>query len=364
MKTFLWENKVKWIALLVFLAYLVGIRYVNVYHVWYTLTPWQNLGTPPKEAEKIAQVNLPLDGEAPPASVYVKISAREFYGCCNLTENKGWALADKPYYKFYASLDQKACTNWLRFQWGIQENSEEVKSSLDLGQCHPHIYTIYQLKQNGTIQGKTVSEEAPRLFKQASFELGFLLLQIDLIVLAFVAVKKHTLPQSMTKRPKLGSIRYILTTLTLISIASIAFRYFSDTNIKIESEFTGEYVRNVGWFYLIDLRADHTFYMKVIADFGGPTPLEDEGKFLVENERIRLIGSSWNEYANKFDFIPIQWGERKYLIEDVQLIGFCQDVYSLEPRTSVGGVAYLHQGDWEIPAEGEPVFMDGRKACP
>jgi hypothetical protein len=54
----------------------------------------------------------------------------------------------------------------------------------------------------------------------------------------------------------------------------------------------------------------------------------------------------------------------KYLLPTFFINNFCESVGHSEPRKTAQGLAYLPVDDWKLPAEGEPRFMDGRKACP
>jgi hypothetical protein len=364
MKTFLWENKGKLILLLILTLCMVGLRTVNIHQVWYYLTPWKNLGRPPVEAQKIAQVNLPVEGDVPQAAVYIKAAPREFYGCCNLTEAGGWAPADKPFYKFYGSVDAKtvACTERIKFEWGIPSSIQNAK---DTGRCYPHEYAVYQLKQDGSVWGKTVREEGPRQLKSIAFEVIFFILLLYLVFLAIILLGKQQRVkennnQIKTNQAPTTSIWLSLIGLIIIAISVLAFRYYTDINETIKREFTGEYIRRGDWVFKINLRANQTFHMEIFSDFGDPIPYEDEGSFTIRDGKIILAGSPENSYANKFGFIPIKWGERKYLFEDALIFSFCDPI---ELRINSSGT-YIHQDDWKLPAEGEPRFMDGRKACP
>jgi hypothetical protein len=367
MKIFLRENKGKWIALLFLMAYLVGIRYVNVYHVWYTLTPWQNLGKPPKEPVKIMEIKLPDIGEKQPFIVYVKGQGRDFFGCCSLTDEKGWAPSDKPYYKFYGTVDPGPgwCAALIRAEWGVDENLQGIKQNLDAGRCYPYFqYAVYQIKQNGTVRGKTFDERNLNAFTQVSFDGVLCLVLVDLVLLA-LAVKKEIHESKL----KLSGARLILASLSLIAIGAIVFRYFSDINEKIKREIPGEYVRSFVTFadYTLTIHPNRSYSIMITAE--NRDPFKQDGKFVVENGRIRFP-SLINDmvYENIFSgnayFIPIRWDERTYLVEDKGLVGFCDNHFDSEPREYPRGLYYLRQGDWNLPAEGEPVFMDGRKACP
>ena len=370
MRTFLRENKGRLFLLLVLILCLVSLRIVNIYQIWYYLTPWENLGTPPVEAQKIVQVNLPVEDGVPQAGVYIKAAPREFYGCCNLTETEGWTPADKPYYKFYGSVsaDTVACTERIKFEWGIPSNIRNAKDSKDIGSCYPHEYAVYQLKQDRGVWGKNISEEEPRQFKTIAFEVVFFILLLYIVFLAIILLWekkriKENNNQFETKPAPTNNTWLFLIGLIIIAISALAFRYYTDVNETIKREFTGEYLYSDGfWSLRIGLHADQTFHMRLVRDFGGP--YEDDGYYIIEEGSIKLIGSPGNDYVNKFDLIPIKWGQRKYLLPTFFINSFCKSTGYSEPRKTAQGLAYLHIDDWKLPAEGEPRFMDGRKACP
>jgi len=369
MKTFLRENSLRLLLLLILTLCMVGLRTVNIHKVWYYFTPWENLGVPPVEAQKIAQVNLPVEGGVPQARVYIKAAPREFYGCCNLTETEGWAPADKPYYKFYGSVDADtvACTERLKFEWGIPSNIQNAKDSKDTGRCYPHKYLVYQLKQDGSVWGKTVYEEVPRQFKEVSFEIVFFAFLGYLVFLAFAWARENhvvlTNDQQVELQTKTIPIRLALTGLVVLALCATIFHYKTNVNQVVKDEFTGGYMRSDGlWVYRIALNADQTFHMEIVPDFGGP--LEDDGYYVVDQGNIRLIGSPNNIFANKFDLIPIKWDKRRYLIETALINNFCESVGHSKIRNNAIWIAYLHQDDRKLPAEGEPKFVDGRKVCP
>lgn len=361
------ENRVKWVALLVFLVYLVGIRYVNIYRVWYTLTPWQNLGAPPKEPTKIMEIKLPEIGTKQPFIIYIKGQGRDFFGCCSLTDEKGWAPSDKPYYEFYGSVNPEpsSCAALIRAEWGIDENLQGITQSLDAGRCYPYFqYAIYQIKQNGTVQGKILDERNINAFAHVSFDGVLCLALVDLVLLALAVIQEiHE-----TKLKPTGG-RLLLVGLSLLTISALIFRYASDINEKIKKEIPGQYFRSFGTFADYTLTIHPNLSYSVVITAGNQSPFEQDGNFFVENGRIRFP-SLINDmaYENNFSgiayLIPIRWGERTYLIEDKHLIGFCEKGFGSEPRENPRGLYYLRQDDWNLPVEGEPVFMDGRKVCP
>jgi hypothetical protein len=56
------------------------------------------------------------------------------------------------------------------------------------------------------------------------------------------------------------------------------------------------------------------------------------------------------------DFIPVQWGERLYLVPKDAAKAFCSLVNEgREPRSNVHGRFYLRRGDWEKKVTGLPI---------
>jgi hypothetical protein len=55
------------------------------------------------------------------------------------------------------------------------------------------------------------------------------------------------------------------------------------------------------------------------------------------------------------EFIPIAWGDRKYLIPSDDIVGFCNEVNDgSEPRQDPHGSYLLRQGDWKKKVKGFP----------
>lgn len=83
------------------------------------------------------------------------------------------------------------------------------------------------------------------------------------------------------------------------------------------------------------------------------------GRVKEKNGAIRLSFT----YPNKQEgfqgiadeFIPVAWGERKYLVSPDNMIGFCNDVNSKnEPRQEIHGLQFLKAGDQLKPVTGDP----------
>lgn len=371
MKTFMRENKGKLLLLLFLILCLVVLRTVNIHQVWYYLTSWENLGAPPKPAEKIMEIKLPEPGGDQSVIVYVKGPNRDYFGCCSLTEEKGWALSDKPYYEFYGSphLEPGLCADLIKDEWNIQENPADAKRNLEAGQCHPSfLYSAYQIGQDGSVRRKIIDEKAPSTFKQISFEVVLCLLLIDLILLA-LSVRKKIHVQNRIDPLKADTARLILVCLIVVAIGAMAFRYFSDIDEKIQREIPGEYVRGFGAFgsYRLILHSDQSYSAEITLE--NRTYELEGGRYSVKNGRIIFLGSVKNRslediFSISSYLVPVQWGERIYLVEKTWMARFCENDLDWEPREDIGWSNFLRQDDWKLPAKGEPRFMDGRKACP
>jgi hypothetical protein len=85
----------------------------------------------------------------------------------------------------------------------------------------------------------------------------------------------------------------------------------------------------------------------------------NEGMIVLEGNSLWFNNKGLASQA----FLPVLWGERRYLVEASALGRFCAPD-SGEPRTTREGYFYLRDGDWSRPVEGAPVLLDGTLACP
>ncbi|MFZ5877840.1 MAG: hypothetical protein ACOY0R_00570 [Chloroflexota bacterium] len=372
MQTFIRENKGKLTFLLSLVLCLVGLRTVNIHQVWYYLTPWQDLGAPPKPAERITRIDLPGEDGSLDEFVYVKVSTGDFFGCCGLAKDasNGWVKLDRPYTGFYdiADAEENACIERIEVEWGFREDLQGAKNHGDAGQCFPHTYAVYQIKQDGSIWKKLVSEDKPRLFKEVSFEFVFFVYLGYLVFLAFAWIRENHIDNVDNQQAERGAkpvpVWLLLTGLVVLALGAVLFHFRTDIDRLVRNEFTGEYVRSIGglWRFQLNLHDDLTFYAKITPDSTGP--MEITGQYMIEHGKIQLSASRDNIFTDQYKLVPIRWGERKYLIEEPLIPSFCKGIRFAKSRKNATGIAYLHPGDWNLPAEGEPRFMDGRKACP
>jgi hypothetical protein len=369
MKTFLWENKEKLILLLILTLCMVSLRTVNIHQVWYYLTPWEDLGAPPETVQRITRIDLPGENGSIDEFVYVKVSTGDFFGCCGLAKDtsNGWIKLDRPYADFYdiADSEENVCIERIEAEWGFREDLPNTKNNGDAGQCFPHMYAVYQIKQDGSVWKKFGSEDKPKLFKEVSFEFVFFVYLGYLVFLAFawmcenhivsaddLQAERHTKPFPAWLLP---------TSLIALALGATVFHYRTDPTQLIRTEFTGEYLLYSS--LKIDLYTDQTFHMKLLGNIG--EPFEDDGYYVIEEGSIKLIGSSDNIFVNKLNLIPVKWGQRKYLIPTFFINDFCEAVRHSGSRKATQSILYyLHDDNWKLSAEGEPRFVDGRQACP
>lgn len=79
-------------------------------------------------------------------------------------------------------------------------------------------------------------------------------------------------------------------------------------------------------------------------------------EFELENNREGFRGSGEA-------FIPIRWGERRYLVAKERLASFCDAVnLGSEPRDGPHGGVYLREGDWDLAVTGAPDLPEAAAA--
>ncbi len=140
-------------------------------------------------------------------------------------------------------------------------------------------------------------------------------------------------------------------------------------------EFSGSYYMGdgLGLNCYFELSPDETFTIHWATDTGAEA--DYQGSISVKNLRLVLEPSVKMETpAMCFHrtFIPVNWGERKYLLPDdndelSEIINsfFCDRVKSGdEPRSDVYGLSYLRITDITIRAGGYPIRQDGQLQCP
>jgi hypothetical protein len=95
----------------------------------------------------------------------------------------------------------------------------------------------------------------------------------------------------------------------------------------------------------------------------GPTTDEYKGSIVITNGQV-LLSTPENGRFMPQTLIPVQWGQRQYLILTEDIATFCEwRSKGLEPRKMIYGIAYLRMKDWDLPAEGQPITLDGVSLC-
>lgn len=135
-------------------------------------------------------------------------------------------------------------------------------------------------------------------------------------------------------------------------------------------EFAGNYYRGTGfWVYYLIVNCDGTFHKVTYTDTGGQ--FITQGSLEVQNGEFVFQSLSDNK-IHTFVYIPVRWGQRKYLLEEDydDIETFCkaiatEDDYYQEPRNEESFIAlvYLRIGDEKIEVTGLPVLPNGEEIC-
>jgi hypothetical protein len=134
--------------------------------------------------------------------------------------------------------------------------------------------------------------------------------------------------------------------------------------IMTVQDFTGDYYLSNGLSIIwhLTIMPDQDFILQLGSDLGSAD--EYTGSIVITNGQV-LLSTPENGRFMPQTLIPVQWGQRQYLILMEDLTTFCEwRSKGLEPRkTSWGSVAYLRMNDWNLPAEGQPITLDGISLC-
>lgn len=88
------------------------------------------------------------------------------------------------------------------------------------------------------------------------------------------------------------------------------------------------------------------------------------GTFVIKGNLLHLMPTT-DDFCCAQDVMPVIWGQRRYIVVTSQVAYFCEDIrQGWEPRTEINGPYYLRQGDWEKPAYGAPILLNGQRVCP
>jgi hypothetical protein len=129
-------------------------------------------------------------------------------------------------------------------------------------------------------------------------------------------------------------------------------------------DFQGDYFLGDGLGIIWDLtiKPEQKFQLHMGSDLG--TIAEYTGSTVITNGQV-LLSTPENGRWMPQTLIPVQWGQRHYLILKEDIADFCEwRSEGLEPRKGIwGSVAYLRMKDWYLPAEGQPITLDGISLC-
>jgi hypothetical protein len=167
-------------------------------------------------------------------------------------------------------------------------------------------------------------------------------------------------------------LKYLIVSISLITMVSAydpvnAFLFPARSDFHIE-DFTGAYFlgEGLGIAKTFVINDDWTFEVKIVSERESyPTAV---GLMRVDADRIYLNDDA--EVTNIEYIIPVQWGDRRYLIpyfsfetEDA-VEGFCRRVENEEePRDKRHGWVYLQNGQWDWPTDGLPITPWGAQLC-
>ncbi len=129
-------------------------------------------------------------------------------------------------------------------------------------------------------------------------------------------------------------------------------------------DFQGDYFlgNGLGIIWDLTIKPEQKFQLHMGSDLG--TVAEYTGSIVITNGQV-LLSTSENGRWMPQTLIPVQWGQRHYLILKEDIADFCEwRSKGLEPRkTMLGSIAYIRIKDWDLPAEGQPITLDGISLC-
>lgn len=161
MNEFIKANKWNLSLLFIFALFIIGVWNSNIYQLWFRFSPQENLGSPPKQAEKIVALKPIFDYSINNYKTYVFVQTKDgdIYRCCSWHDTKDWVKSHE--FLTDRSSGEFACTEDIKRKWNITEDYKSAISTLSLGSCPDSgmdLYSSYQINQDGTISGKTVRE--------------------------------------------------------------------------------------------------------------------------------------------------------------------------------------------------------------
>jgi hypothetical protein len=160
----------------------------------------------------------------------------------------------------------------------------------------------------------------------------------------------------------------ILTSIALGFLAAFFWPQYISSFNKLPpdqalDEFAGEYRQGVFWVYALSIERDMNFSLVVQTDLG--SVYQYTGIVSIAGNSLHLSPST-EPFFEQYEYLPIRFDDRRYLIEANRIAEFCEAVKDgQEPPVEHSFVLYyLRKGDEVKPVNAEPIRLDGRKACP
>lgn len=342
------------------------IWFIDFNHLAFTLTPWKNLGTPPEiplEIVSISKIIDPFNSMGVDPIVFVEtegMNAYRYQASLDQWEPSGHGYDYRPYW-------DDECTIDLKDTWGVKDRSVNALSYESYGWCKGvkfPVLTVFQVKNN-QVWGKYLQRNSWVSildYLQIVVKTASILLLIWMLIRfqqKGVYASMASRWTNLSKSKKIG----IFSSIVLGILAGVlTFKGYQEIVIR---DFAGDYLLHTGfWSHRISVRRDNTFSVFIDPDFGGP--ISYEGKVVLDKEKIHLTTSTLRLFT-QFPFVPIKWGERRYLVETERMESFCIATMKRgvgEPRMKPMGFYYLRDGDWHKPATGVPVNIFGQRVCP
>lgn len=168
----------------IFILWLTLLWSINIRRIYYELTPWKNLGSPPAKALVLLRVDFsysyPFEQNQP--IIYVYAEDRKTYNCCFSSIANHWGTGEHSLYAFsdYEKDDKVACAEQLKQEWQLKdEEFSGAKDSIVQGECVTYgsdKLALVQIKQDGTVWEKYINEgKIQYLREEISFYTGLLL---------------------------------------------------------------------------------------------------------------------------------------------------------------------------------------------
>lgn len=366
------EKTLKTIIIFLFIAtYSWIIWLVDFNHLAFVIMPWKDLGTPPErpiEVVNITRIPAPYTPAKYAPIVYVETESGTAYRCCSRDNSILWEESGHGYDYYREILENDSCTRELRDIWDVEERSVVALSYESRGWCPrygTHSLAVFQVRDKHIFGKYMLADSKIGGLENIQKALRISYLAI-LIWLTIVIHRKKTLATLLSRwnnwalQKKVGIYSSIAMGIIVGLLATQVYI------TKLFNDFVGDYTLVTGfWSYHISITSDHSYSMEIDPDFDKPFIFQ--GKLIVERGNLRLVTSRANIFG-QYPFIPIKWGDRRYLVETGRIEDFCiATVMPLghdEPRKSGIGLFYLRDGDWSKPAVGYPTNFFGQRICP